>query len=239
MSIVLNEKRVGRFTSSKCHVLIGKGRGHEFTVAAQTYIEEKRHERNLGRSLDMGSYSRAATWGLFLETYVYEHFMGLDYTIQASETTVNPNIDYHAGSTDLLIKGKLVSDMKGYGPRKFCAMVDCFNKNDLTLFKKKFKQEYFQLVSNALIHDVDTAESIVYMPTESELEEIKEMAYEYDGVDQWKYRFIYESPNHELAYIPNGSKYKSLNKYRFEVPDEDKQLLIDRLALAEHELTKG
>jgi hypothetical protein len=236
MSIVKNEKRVGKFTSSKVYLLIGKGRGHYFTVAAQTYIAEKRHERKLGRSLDMGNYSRSSAWGLFLEQYVYQHFVGLSYEISASETKINPNIPYHAGSTDLLVAGKKVSDIKCFEPRKFCEIVECFLLKDLEQFKQKFKAEYWQLVSNALIHDVSRAESIVYMPTEEDLSEIKEMAMDYQGADQWKYRFIYESDNHELAYIPNGSKYNSLNRLEFEVPQEDIDFLTERLKLAEEYL---
>ena len=260
MSIVKNEKRVGRFTSSKVYLLIPEGSrkmtedelkawkkdnpksqkkniAYGFSDGGLTYIAEKRHERKLGRSLDMGHYSRSSAWGLFLEQYVYQHFVGLSYEISASETKVNPKIPYHAGSTDLLVAGKKVSDIKCFEPRKFCDIVECFLLKDLEQFKEKFKAEYWQLVSNALIHDVNRAESIVYMPTEEDLEEIKEMAMDYQGADQWKYRFIYESDNHQLAYIPNGSEYTSLNKLEFEVPQEDKNLLIQRLALAEEYLT--
>ena len=236
MSIVINKDRVGKFTSSKIHLLTGKGKSHDFTVAAQTYISEKMHERKLGRSLDMGHYSKSSAWGLFLEQYVYQHFVGLSYEISASETKVNPNIPYHAGSTDLLVPRKMVSDIKCFEPRKFCEIVECFLLQDLAQFKQKFKAEYWQLVSNAMIHEVPRAESIVYMPTEEDLAEIKEMAMDYQGADQWKYRFIYESDNHELAYIPNGSKYTSLNRLEFEVPQEDIDFLTERLRMAEEHL---
>lgn len=261
MSIVKNEKRVGRFTSSKVSLLIPEGSremtedelkawkihnpkskkknmADGFTDGGTTYITEKRHERKLGRSLDMGHYSRSSAWGLFLEQYVYQHFVGLAYEISAAETKVNPSIAYHAGSTDLLVAGKMVSDIKCFEPRKFCQIVECFLLEDIGQFKQKFKAEYWQLVSNALIHGVNRAESIVYMPTEEDLEEIKEMAMDYQGADQWKYRFIYESENYQLPYIPNGSKYNSLYRLEFDIPQEDTDLLIERLALAEETLLK-
>ena len=70
------------------------------------------------------------------------------------------------------------------------------------------------------------------MPYFSELEDIRTMAENYDGGDQWKYRFIVESPDAELPYLPDGGYYKNLNKFEFEVPKEDKDFLTERVELA-------
>lgn len=238
MSIVTNENRVGRFTSSKISLLMANGRGKDdiFSVAAKTYIKQKYYERKLKRSIDMGKGGQAANWGLFLEQYVYSNFAGLNYVISSNETTLHPTIKNLAGSTDLFVPGVKVSDIKCFEPLNFCELADCMQKNDREIFKKEFSKEYWQLVSNAMIHGVTKAESIVYMPTETELEEIRERAMNYDGEDQWKYRFIYESPKYQLAYVPDNSEYQSFNKFEFDVPQEDVDLLTERLALAELEI---
>ncbi len=51
-SIVTNELRVGRFTSSQVHCLMKKGKSASaiFSKAGLTYIEKKYHERKLNRS---------------------------------------------------------------------------------------------------------------------------------------------------------------------------------------------
>jgi hypothetical protein len=70
------------------------------------------------------------------------------------------------------------------------------------------------------------------MPYESELEEIREMAENYDGNDQWKYRFIAESHKSALPYLPNKGYYKNLNIFEFKVPEEDKKALTERVLMA-------
>jgi len=188
--------------------------------------------------LDLGKYGQSAAWGLFLEQYVYSHFAPLEYSIQSQATKSHPTIDYLAGSVDVISQGVKVGDIKCYEPKNFCEIVECFEKNDIELFKKDFPKEYWQLVSNAMIHGVTRAESIVYMPHEDDLEEIRESAMNYNGDDQWKYRFIYESDKHLLPYVPKDSGYKDINKFEFEIPETDFELLTERLALAEQELEK-
>ena len=70
------------------------------------------------------------------------------------------------------------------------------------------------------------------MPYKSELEEIQEMAANYDGLDMWKYRFIYESEWWELSVLPDDSYYKNLNSFEFEVPKDDIDFLTERVELA-------
>lgn len=237
-SIVTNELRVGRFTSSQVHCLMKKGKSASaiFSKAGLTYIEKKYHERKLNRSLDMAAHSKSMAWGLFLEQYVYSHFTGLRYEIASNQTKANPNVSYHSGSADLLVPNELVSDIKCYEPIKFCKIVECMLKRERVDFAREFPQEYWQLVSNAVINDVPNGESIVYMPTLEELAEIREIAADYDGADQWKYRHIYEAEDYELPHIPKGSQYESLNKFEFPIPQEDKDFLMERLAAAEEVL---
>lgn len=261
MSIVENNNRVGRFTSSEVYNLIKLGRrtmtadelkkhkkenpgsqkktiAEGFGDAGRSYIQKKYYERKLKRSLDLGKYSQPGIWGLFLEQYVYSHFTGLQYLIISNETKINPKIPYHAGSADLLVPTEKVSDIKCFEPLKFCQIVECFQEKRVELFKEQFPQEYWQLVSNAMIHQVPKAESIIYMPTIDDLKEIKEMAYNYQGEDMWKYRFIYENENYQLPFVPEDSEYDSFNTFEFIVPEEDIRQLDARLKLANLEIEK-
>ena len=237
-SIVENYARVGRFTSSKISLLMYKPRNKSslFSAGATTYIKNKANERMLGRSLDLGRSGSSAQWGLFLEQYVFNEFTGTEYKIMANESVIYN--DYLAGSADLIVDGVKVSDIKCFEPEKFCNYSNMINSQDIERFKAEFKCEYWQLVSNAIINNVPNAEAIAYMPTLEELEEIKELAENYEGADQWKYRFIVESPLHQLPYIPNESKYNNLNKFEFFVPQEDKEFLLERVKLAGSELQK-
>lgn len=237
-SIVENKSRVGRFTSSKIYLLTDKPRSKStlFSSGAETYIKNKANERMLGRSLDLGRSGNSAQWGLFLEQYVFNQFTGLEYKIMANESKIYS--ECWAGSTDLIVPFVKVSDIKCFEPEKFCNYTNMILAKDIDRFKKEFKQEYWQLVSNAIVNDVPNAEAISYMPTLEELEEIQDLAANYEGADQWKYRFIVESPIHQLPYIPEGSKYNNINFFEFEVPKEDKEFLIERVNLAEIQLKK-
>tara|TARA_R110002110_G_scaffold63670_2_gene176708 strand:+ start:2057 stop:2782 length:726 start_codon:yes stop_codon:yes gene_type:complete len=238
MSIVEKKARVGRFTSSKIHLLIKEGRAKDalFTAGGMTYIEEKADEKMLCRCGDMGISGRSAMWGLFMEQYVFNGFVSTEYKIMADEPVIYD--DYLAGSTDLIVDGVKVSDIKCFEPKKFCKYVRMINAKDVERFKKDFPSEYWQLVSNAIINNVPNAEAIAFMPYEDELEEIQYLAANYDGADQYRYRFINESQKHELPYIPNESKMENYNAFEFVVSEEDKKHLLERVELAGAELEK-
>jgi hypothetical protein len=212
--IATNKIRMANFTSSNIYRLMGT------PAVVRTYVEEKRFEQKLKRSLDTGEGSQATAWGTFLEMRVHG-LLGLEYQIESNETRIHPFIDRWSGSADLIVKGVKVSDIKCYGLKKFCQYAECLETKDLDLIKKEFPKEYWQLVSNATINEVPNAEAILYLPYYSELPEIREMAQDYDGADQWKYRFITEKENYELSSMPDNSDYKNLNIFEFDVPQKD------------------
>ena len=93
------------------------------------------------------------------------------------------------------------------------------------------------MVSNACIHKVDRMEAIVYMPYESEMEDIRELAEDPEylsaiGLMPWEVRFITEKPNSQLSVLPNDSSFKNLNIFEFYVPDEDVIFLTKRIISA-------
>ena len=256
MSITHNENRVGRFTSSEIHLLVKVGsrpmtkeemntykkenpKGQRKNIAdgfidgGKTYIKKKAYERILGRSIQIEKYSNSMAWGHFLEMFVFSE-IGFEWQILSNETKVFS--EYWAGSTDLLVPGVKVADIKCYEPFKFVDYSLCLNSKDVQRLKKEFPQEYWQLVSNAIVNDVTRAEAMVFMPNLAQLQEIREMAEEYSGPDQWKYRFIAERDPMDLPYLPESSKLEPLNTFEFEIPKEDIDLLTDRVNKAEQEL---
>src|SRR5690606_39171938 len=130
--------------------------------------------------------------------------IGMEYKITSNKTDIHPTIKGWSGSKDLIVEGVKVSDIKCYQPLNFGRYTNVINSKNIALFKEERPKEYWQLVSNAIINKTPKAEAISFMPYESQLEEIREMAENYDGADQWKYRFISESHKSALPYLPDG-----------------------------------
>lgn len=229
--MIENAERIGRFTSSQNYKLASNGKKlGTIGTPGLTYIEEKKIERRMGRSLETETYSRDMTWGLFLEGRVHSFLFDPEYLLLSKETKVHPTIEYWSGSADLVKALKKVGDIKCYQPKNFAILTDAILLQDIANFKAKCVKEYWQLVSNAIIHNVPNAEIISYMPYKSELEEIRELATNYDDPgNEWKYRFISESPDSVLAYLPDGGYYKNLNSFEFEIPQSDKDFLTERV----------
>lgn len=226
-----NENRRGRFTSSNIFKLIPEGTFHGFQKPAITYIKDKQIEIRMKRCLDVGGYSQTAAWGEFMEMVIF-NLLGLEYKISSKETKLHPDkllSRYWSGSCDLEVPGIKIGEIKCYQPKNFALYSDALLKKDIEVLKKDFKQEYWQMVSNAAIHQVKRAEAIAYMPYESEMEDIRDLAASYEGADMWKYRFIYEKPSSELAVLPNDGYYCNVNNFEFKVPQEDIDLLEIRV----------
>jgi hypothetical protein len=239
MSGMNNEMRSGHFTSSMAYKLIKKGTGNkEFSAPGLTYIQEKQIERRMQSCLDGGAHTQTLAWGNFMELMVYS-VLGLDYQISSKETTLHPVFgDFWSGSKDLYTenpktkKMESIAEIKCYQKKNFALYTDCILKKDTEIFKKDFPKEYWQIISNALINEVEIGEAISFMPYVSEAEAIKEMANDYEGADQWRYKFIRDLPVADLPFIPDGGYYKNINKFAFIIPQEDRELLEARMIQA-------
>jgi len=228
-SITENIGRVGAFTSSEAYNLMTNGKGPGGIGAkALSYIEEKNLERKLGRSVDTDAYTKILAWGTFLEARVLA-LVEFGYELVSNETVVHPQYSFWAGSKDLVLPGKKIGEIKCYQPKNFATYTDALLTQDIATIRENCPKEYWQAVSNAIINQLPVAELFSYMPYQSELPEIREMAEMYDGADQWKYRFVSESPDSALAYLPDGGYYKNLNSFEFEVPQEDIDALTSRM----------
>lgn len=228
-SITENKARVAAFTNSKIFKLMKNGKGPGgIGSAAVTYIEEKNLERKLGRSLDVDAYSKDMQWGSFLEPRVHS-LIDFGWELVSNETIVHPEYPFWAGSKDLGVPNKKIGEIKCYQPKNFALYTDALMTQDVATIRETCEEEYWQAVGNAVINGVPVAALFSYMPYQSELPEIREMAEMYDGADQWKVRFIAESPDSSLAYLPDGGYYKNLTSFEFEVPQEDIDALTKRV----------
>lgn len=236
-----SSKRVARLTSSKISVLTVEGRGvYNFGAGAITYIKKKLAELDLGRGLDLPLNKNEVYWGKCWEPYVNDNLVGLEYEMIVNKTTVHPDYEFWSGSEDfrLSIKDGGISELKCYYLEKFHAYAKCIQKQDIELLKNNFKEEYWQIVSNSCIQKTKYGEAMAFMPTENQLLEMRELLSETDYIvskledDEYKYRFIHEKPLYDLPFIPNHSDFKGFNKFRFEVPQSDKDYLTERVEKA-------
>lgn len=233
-----NVERVGRFTSSRIFCLLDGGRStwnteEVWSSGAITYMKEKIAERRFGRTLDGGgAKSEPARWGLFMEMIIFS-LLGLEWQIESNQTKAHPRYpNWWSGSRDLFVPKKKIGEIKCYQPKKFCQFNDVLMAKDVDLLRSEFKQEYWQMVSNAAISGVKRAEAISYMPYISEMPAIKELAYNYDGENQWYYRFIAERSNDELPVLQEGGYYSNITRFEFEIPQRDFDYLEERIKLA-------
>lgn len=239
MSILLNENRIGNFTSSEIFKLNTLSRDKkEFGKPALSYIKEKNQERKLGRSISTESNAKPLTWGSVLESRVFE-LLGLEYSLTSQETMIHPDIPYWSGSADGHKENTIIDIKCPLTLGSFCDLVDpvCDGFTDIAaIYKiienhKAGEQYYWQLVSNAILNNCEYAELIVYMPYESEIPEIKK---EVDGLPNCYW--IAMATEEELPFIKDGGFYKNLNTIRFKVPESDKILLTENVLKAGEKL---
>ena len=227
--MINNIFRIGNFTSSQIHKLVGP------PAPLKTYLTEKNLERVLNSGIESEAHSNAMAWGNFLEQRVH-NLLGFEYELCSNETDLHPTIICWAGSKDFIVKGKKIAELKCFQLKNFSLYTNALLTGEIEIIKKEFPKEYWQAVSNAIINEVPNAELITYCPYESELDEIREMAMDYIESDAWKYRFIYESSPENLPHLKNNGFYKNLNRFEFEVPKADIDLLTEKVNEASKKL---
>lgn len=237
-TITKNKLRVGNFTSSEIVALLSTAKdGVNFGKPALTYIAECNMERKLGRSVTSDITSRPTSWGKLVEKRVFD-LLGLEYKLVSQETLQHPHIEYWAGSPDAVKfddagNVETVVDIKCPQTMKsFCELV----LSETSMFAvqnthRDGNKYYWQLVSNAIITGAKFAELIVYCPYQSELAAIRDMASNFDG-NQNHVAWINYAEDDELPYLIDGGFYKNINICRFEVPQEDKDLLTEKVLAA-------
>ncbi len=234
-TITTNKARIGNFTSGKIAALTARAKdGKSFGKPALNYIEEKNMERRLGRALDVESNAKPLSWGKLVEARVFE-LLGTEYQITSTETDVHPMYDFWAGSKDGIKHmegGNAVFDIKcPLTMKSFCQFADCKTIEDVIERHPDGETYFWQLVSNAIINGLDKAELIVYCPYKSELPEIRDLASSYDG-NQNKMAWVYFAEDEDLPYLVDGGYYKNIVVIPFDVTEEHKTELTERVLAA-------
>lgn len=232
----MSNTRHGNFSSSEIDNLMtnSKTKGEIFGKPALTYIQEKRFELRLGRALNTEQSSRPALWGTLVEAYVNDVHVGLEYELASTERLEHPYIAHWTGAPDL-ISADCVGDIKCPQLKNFCELSEICLAGDVFELKKSYPEYFWQLVSNAILTEVDYAELIVFCPYQDELTAIRQLAVEAGD----KFKWITYASDDELAYLPRDSFYKNVARLRFKVPDADKQALTERVELAVEKLLAG
>lgn len=228
-----NNLRWGRFTSSNIGDLMSVAKDKvSFGKPALTLIEEKAMERRLKRTLSVENTSRLLDWGKSAESIAFDK-LGTQYTMCSDETIIHKDYPYWAGTPDLIrhtSEGQIVCDIKcPFTLKSFCTFIDSFERGGIDEVRKQHQdgeKYYWQLVSNAVLTGCNKAELVVYMPYESELQEIKRNAELYPF--QWLV-FAHEA---ELPYIIDGGYYKNINILAFDIPQCDIDLLTSNVIRA-------
>lgn len=192
-----------------------------------TYVEEKQFERDLGHALDSETNARPTVWGTLVEEQAFEK-MGLKYSLVSKVRFYHEKYkDYWNGMPDVLTDD-IVGDIKSPWTRKsFCTLMKSFG--DPLLLKENHPDYYWQLVSNAILCNRNTAMLIIYMPYKEDLEDIRDLARK--EIDN-RFAFINWADDEELPYLIKGKKYKDINVMEFEIPKEDKESLTTRVKMA-------
>lgn len=238
MSILQNNLRIGRFTSSEIWKLMTNGKKEgEMGKPALDYIRVKNMERRLDLSISGEIDSRPTSWGSLCEKRVTDVLLSTSYKPLGQDTVAHLTIDCWSGSPDgekYEGENRLLPEVKCPWTRKsFCELIDVSDAD----FKKEQPEYWWQMVSNSILIGVDVAELIVYCPYEKEIPDIWELANNWEG-DANQFTWLQWVGKEGLPYLKENSYYKNLNIRRFDIPQEDKEQLTQRVIEAGKLLSK-
>ena len=224
----MSNQRLGQFTSSEVHKLIKKGTGNKpFSAAGETYIQAKRYEKKIGRSLNTETNAKPISWGNYFEKYCFDN-IGLEWQLVSKTRWTHPTLPW-SGMPDVISKDGIGDIKSPYTLLSFCQQLECFG--DIEKYRQEVPEYYWQLVSNAILCDKNIATAILFMPKLSDITIAKEdIVANYDSYKNISW-FLYAEQN-EIPYLPDECTIPNVNEWTFEVPEEDKLLLIDRIKLA-------
>ena len=238
-----NKYRNGYFTSSQMSRLAASLKSGKPSSAFYTYVDEVFYETQMKRSCNVEVKTVPMKWGNLMECVLFS-ILGLDYKMTHQQTITHPIYSKNwSGTPDLIKEGFKIGEIKSFQPKNFAALSLCIAKKDIDLFKSEFPKEYWQCVSNAILCDLPNAEIISYMPYFDELKEIIEKVedtnfLEANGLNLQDYYFLIQGNIEGLPYLPKESKIENITRFEFEVPQEDKELLTQRVELAIQILNK-
>ena len=222
MSITENINRIGYFTSSQIYRLMGT------PAPRKTYIEEVQLERQIKVSINDASNSRAANWGSILEHYVAEKHLPIGWHAWEYGTVKHTELEYYSGTPDISSTDG-VGDIKCFGRKKFGQIANLAAGNDISDLKAKFPEIYWQITSNAVLTGATKCLLVCFMPTESELEDVRNWVASYEIDEEWKYRFIVESDKSELPHQSDDSDFSSVILWEWNLIQEDANNIVETI----------
>lgn len=242
--MIKNELRIGRLTSSKAGLIAATGTGLSgFSAGGLTYIYKVKAERNVGRSTDLGKFSKPMAWGKIAEYIAFEQKLDNEWEMVSKETLPHPRHKFWSGSPDCIVPREKVGEIKCYYPDKFYEFSSCLMMEDVDLVRKHFANEYWQVVSNASILRVKRGVLITYMPYYEDLVLLRERIEATDLVEKqlkgnpFDYKWIYDDDIETLPYVKNPN-YPDLVTFEFEIPKDDLVYLDKRMQAAEDIINK-
>ncbi len=240
MSVADNSNRPGNISSSNIYKIAAKGTGKNgFSTAGLTYISEKNIERKLCLTLKQDVYTKPIAWGKFAEIWVHQKKLGLEYRSVGEVTLNHPTIDFWKGSPDFdCASKKIIAECKGYERKNFALYADAIMSESTEVLKKECPEEYFQLLSNAIIMGYDKIQPIAFMPYLSEMQEIMEFIdniSDFQQQNDFKYihdAILFNPENPNLPYLPDNGHYKNFTTCILDVPKADVDYLTERVLTA-------
>lgn len=229
-------ERFGNFSSSSIHKLTTLDKsGKEFGKPALTYILEKSYEIELGRSLENEAKAKPTMWGNLCEPFAFG-LLGLEYKLVSKERIAHQTIKRVNGMPDNLRTDgdkKIVGDTKcPFTLKSFVEQIKA-HEQGIETYKKEFPEYYWQLINNAILTNSTHIECILFVPYLSQLKEIREIV-----ADNLDYNFLNYMSDNELPYLIEGSKFKNINTFVYEVPKQDVEFLESCLINANLKLDK-
>ncbi len=243
----MDANRNGNFTSSKIAELFSEPtakaakEGAIFGKAALTYIKQKNFERKLKRSINTESNARPLSWGKCVEKHVFDQ-LGIRYRECSQESIKHDTVDYWYGSPDCTRDDDgilTVGDIKcPQTLNSFCELAECKTIDEVRENHTEGDTYYWQLISNAILTSAKYAELIVYCPYYNELNEIRAKAQRLYEEGESAYFWIAKGSDIELPYLLESGGYNNLNVVRWEVTQESKDQLTQRVLQAGNLLIK-
>jgi hypothetical protein len=213
--------------------------------AFYTYAEEIASESYIGRTSKTEVKTRPMLWGSLMEVVLFNK-LGMGWTMEHKNTILHKKYGHIWSGTPDLVAEEICAEAKCYEPKKFGLLSLCLSKKKIELVKSKFKEEYWQVVSNAVLTGKKKAMIIAFMPKRKELEEIIKKIEDTDflednGLKPTDYYFMSKENIESLPYLPDDSPIDSINSFVFDVPEEDIVFMTKRIIEFEkqvqHELT--
>jgi len=221
--------------------------------ACITYINETNVERILGRAITNESDARPLMYGKLCEPFFFQKLPN-SYRLSSAEVMVHPTIDWWSGSPE----GEKFGEEKRIGFEmkspstlsSFTRLVDPFYRglrgmdainairkdwiDPMTGLKRKAHKDgekyFIQMISNAVLLDVDVFELIVSVPYKDDLTKLKVTSDDHEKKDGVA-RFFWAEDD-SLPWIHRGGYYQDITIIRFDVPQEEKNKLTELMIAA-------